>query len=471
MLKPGQWSDLLARLRKIENPVVPTKPSKYALPVKKTKRASDAHRGRVGRSTLALRLRPARVRLPARARPTAATWCARRRTASRGASWCSARSGRPQRRLLRAAPRPRGRGGRARAGADRPRDVIRPEPFATPTRPRPGSPGCAATRDAARRGASTTPCAVLNRALHAHRVARADPYVARRVRRAGAGGAARLRRRRRRWPTGASREALGAAATGAQRVKRSMEAPEERFAALLGGREQALAGEELVLRARADLDAGRDREAALQARVALEALLAGARRGRARGRQRAGGDRGGRTRPWPADCAAERPSRKRSPRWSRAPAPAPARRSSDACSVRLHRLLRSTVATTGTPRSGPRRLRCWLRAPQAGLSDESATRRSPRIRSATPATTSRPRSRICPTSPSRRATRRRRRQRRLSRDSGRPARTSRTLSGDLNRGAEAAGPRRRTRSSDRERRSIASGLHQQAARLSGARRS
>ena len=35
-----------------------------------------------------------------------------------------------------------------------------------------------------------------------------------------------------------------------------------------------LACEELVLRARADLDAGRFREAALQARVALESLLA-----------------------------------------------------------------------------------------------------------------------------------------------------------------------------------------------------
>jgi hypothetical protein len=53
-----------------------------------------------------------------------------------------------------------------------------------------------------------------------------------------------------------------------------MEAPEERFAALLGGRTAALAGEELVLRARADLAAGRPREAALQARVALEALVA-----------------------------------------------------------------------------------------------------------------------------------------------------------------------------------------------------
>ena len=59
-----------------------------------------------------------------------------------------------------------------------------------------------------------------------------------------------------------------------RRAKRSMEAPEERFAAILGARERVLACEALVLRARADLDAGRTREAALQARVALEALLA-----------------------------------------------------------------------------------------------------------------------------------------------------------------------------------------------------
>ena len=42
----------------------------------------------------------------------------------------------------------------------------------------------------------------------------------------------------------------------------------------LGARSDVLVGEELVLRARADLAAGRPREAALQARVALEALLA-----------------------------------------------------------------------------------------------------------------------------------------------------------------------------------------------------
>ena len=44
VLRAGQWSDLLARLRKIENPVVPTKPSKYSIPVKKRgRRSSSAH--------------------------------------------------------------------------------------------------------------------------------------------------------------------------------------------------------------------------------------------------------------------------------------------------------------------------------------------------------------------------------------------------------------------------------------------
>ena len=46
VLEPGQWSDLIARLREIENPVVPTKPSKYALPVEKKAGArSHAHVG------------------------------------------------------------------------------------------------------------------------------------------------------------------------------------------------------------------------------------------------------------------------------------------------------------------------------------------------------------------------------------------------------------------------------------------
>jgi hypothetical protein len=50
--------------------------------------------------------------------------------------------------------------------------------------------------------------------------------------------------------------------------------PQERLAALLGGRDAALACEELVLRARQDVDAGRRREAALQLDAALTAALA-----------------------------------------------------------------------------------------------------------------------------------------------------------------------------------------------------
>ncbi|HEU4737208.1 MAG TPA: hypothetical protein VFS48_09325 [Solirubrobacterales bacterium] len=49
--------------------------------------------------------------------------------------------------------------------------------------------------------------------------------------------------------------------------------PQQRLAAVLGGREQLDACETLLLRARADLDGKREREAALQLRVGLEALL------------------------------------------------------------------------------------------------------------------------------------------------------------------------------------------------------
>ncbi|HET6571019.1 MAG TPA: hypothetical protein VFG58_05980 [Solirubrobacterales bacterium] len=59
-----------------------------------------------------------------------------------------------------------------------------------------------------------------------------------------------------------------------QRRRREEELrPQERVAAVLGGRESLDACETLLLRARADLDAGRNREAALQLRVGLEALL------------------------------------------------------------------------------------------------------------------------------------------------------------------------------------------------------
>jgi hypothetical protein len=51
-----------------------------------------------------------------------------------------------------------------------------------------------------------------------------------------------------------------------------MLAPEEPLALMLGGRRPTYPSEELLLRARLDLDQGRNREAALQARAAHAAL-------------------------------------------------------------------------------------------------------------------------------------------------------------------------------------------------------
>jgi hypothetical protein len=145
--------------------------------------------------------------------------------------------------------------------------VVRGTPF--PTRDEAAGWLASADLDAELDGA----IAVLNRALHAHRVAAADPYVtevsAERalVVRIGYGSGEEV-------AEGRFGECVELPRSGRQRARRSMEAPEERFAALLGGREEVLPAEELVLRARADLNAGRLAEAALQARVAIEALLA-----------------------------------------------------------------------------------------------------------------------------------------------------------------------------------------------------
>jgi hypothetical protein len=115
--------------------------------------------------------------------------------------------------------------------------------------------------------------AVLNRALHAYRVAAADPF-AREVRREDALVA--------RLGYGAGEQVADGLWTDARelldpaprRHRRRIPLAQARFAALLTGRRTALACEELVLRARLDLDAGREREAALQVRIALDAALA-----------------------------------------------------------------------------------------------------------------------------------------------------------------------------------------------------
>lgn len=116
--------------------------------------------------------------------------------------------------------------------------------------------------------------AVLNQALHANRVATADPYaheVGRRdalVVRVGYGAGEQVAEGR--WTA-----ALELPDPRTQRRKREAALrPQERVAALLGGRDAALACELLLLRCRADIAAGREREAALQLRAALDAGLA-----------------------------------------------------------------------------------------------------------------------------------------------------------------------------------------------------
>jgi hypothetical protein len=117
---------------------------------------------------------------------------------------------------------------------------------------------------------------LLNRALHAHAVASADPLGAElgsaqaTAVRIGHGSGKDVATGR----FSAAREVDARTPGGSRRRQRDEELrPQERLAAVLGGRERIDACETLILRARADLDAGRRREAALQLRVALEAML------------------------------------------------------------------------------------------------------------------------------------------------------------------------------------------------------
>lgn len=117
--------------------------------------------------------------------------------------------------------------------------------------------------------------ALANRALHARAVAAADPGEAElRPERAatvriGYGSGAEVAAGR---YTAASVVDVRSGSSPRRRREQDLR-PQERVAAVLGGRESLDACETLLLRARSDLDAGRAREAALQLRVALEALL------------------------------------------------------------------------------------------------------------------------------------------------------------------------------------------------------
>src|SRR5439155_18193469 len=104
---------------------------------------------------------------------------------------------------------------------------------------------------------------LLNHAVHAHRVAAADPYVA-------DVSLARARRVRLGYGTGDELvegrwgEAYAVPPEIASGRRRRMLAPEEQLAHILGGRRPAHPSEDLLLRSRLDFDQGRTRAAALQ---------------------------------------------------------------------------------------------------------------------------------------------------------------------------------------------------------------
>jgi len=117
--------------------------------------------------------------------------------------------------------------------------------------------------------------ALLNRAIHAHAVASADPLGTElRADRAatvriGHGSGKEVAAGR----FSSAHEVDVRAGASARRRQDEELRPQGRVAAVLGGRERFDTCETLLLRARTDLDAGRLREAALQLRVAVEAML------------------------------------------------------------------------------------------------------------------------------------------------------------------------------------------------------
>jgi hypothetical protein len=147
--------------------------------------------------------------------------------------------------------------------------VIRGKPFEDLAAAREWLAGCRHAETA--HGEVAEALKLLNRAIHAHRVSAADPYVAdlsltgaRQVR-LGYGGGDELVEGR--W-----RDAYVVPPPAARTRRRRMLAPEEQLARILSGRRPAHPSEDLLLRARLDFDQGRARAAALQANLARAAL-------------------------------------------------------------------------------------------------------------------------------------------------------------------------------------------------------
>jgi len=174
-------------------------------------------------------------------------------------------------------------GGRPKAGGRRRARGVTPPPppsevpvtRATVIRGQPVDEAAAAAWLKAPGDAVEIELAVLNRVLALHRVSAADASV-REVRREQALAVRVGYGRGEEVADGNWTEAVDPPRPRVSRrsARDAALRPQERLAALLGGRDAALACEELALRARGDVDAGRFREAALQVRVALEAAIA-----------------------------------------------------------------------------------------------------------------------------------------------------------------------------------------------------
>lgn len=178
--------------------------------------------------------------------------------------------GAPERRLLR-----RRRGSRDAAPGPPPAPVVTSRATLIDTVAMDGREAAEAwLRSADLEALASDAVARLNRVLHAQRVATADPALrevalARAlVVRIGYGDGEHVADGR--WEH-ASELTRGA---GPGPLRRVSLRPQERLAAVLGGRDPVLACEELALRTRSDVDAGRWREAALQLGVTLDAALA-----------------------------------------------------------------------------------------------------------------------------------------------------------------------------------------------------
>ena len=153
--------------------------------------------------------------------------------------------------------------------------LVRPRPFADESAADAWLEEVCADRDIWKRLAREA-AEQLNRLIHAHRTAAGDPFIAdvdpgRAVAvRFGFGTGDEV-------ADGRWRRANELSDTEARKlIGRDYEAlrPQERIAAVLGGRESVEPYEDLIVRARGDLDAGRLSSAALGLSVGLEAMIA-----------------------------------------------------------------------------------------------------------------------------------------------------------------------------------------------------